>query len=252
MFILTVSGVLQINNALKSYLTSLYFKNNNPIILILALPFICDFNLLFIYFYYNFLFMFSYMFVYFSFSFLNFALFQDGSLVSQWVMHIKFLFDHLDQLKDLLQNITPSMDPFVLDLKPENVSIDTTPKDSNILFLKSEGSSQGSAVLQNSGLYEGQPVHHVQAINNATNLNQISSALEAVRVDPNISYKVKYEMLSHSHNVYLQHFTYLYNSATNNNDLATITQAKEGLSYCNNVIPQLIETIPNKPTIAKL
>ena len=49
MFILTVSGVLQINNALKSYLTSLYFKNNNPIILILALPFICDFNLLFIY-----------------------------------------------------------------------------------------------------------------------------------------------------------------------------------------------------------
>ena len=48
MFILTVSGVLQINNALKSYLTSLYFKNNNPIILILALPFICDFNLLFI------------------------------------------------------------------------------------------------------------------------------------------------------------------------------------------------------------
>ncbi|BDI12867.1 hypothetical protein (mitochondrion) [Phanerochaete sordida] len=191
--------------------------------------------------------MFSSMFVYFSFSFLNFALFQDGSLVSQWFMQIKFLFDHLDQLIDLLKNITPSMDPFVLDLNPENESIDTTPinttpKDSYIL--KREGLPVGNPNAD-PALYAGQPVNHVQAINSATNLIQISTALEALRVDPYVPSTVKSTMLNHSQTVYLQHFSYLLEASRINNDIATQAQARAGLNYCNNVIPQLIATIPN-------
>ena len=144
------------------------------------------------------------------------------------------------------------MDPFVLDLDSDIVSTETTSKDIHLSYMKGEGSQKVLAEAANSVLYAGQPVQHVQALNNATNLNQIASALESLRVDPNVPYKVKLEMLSHSQNVYTEYFSYLLKSATNQKDLTTITQAKEGLSYCHNVLPKLIETIPNKPTMGKL
>ena len=192
--------------------------------------------------------MFSSIFVYFSFSILNVAVLQDGSLLSQCFIHLKFLFDHFDQIITLLKNITPtpSQNPFVLDLDQDIVSIDITTKDSYILFMKSEGNGQNLTVS------EVQPVEHVQAVNNATNLNQLASALEAIRVDPNMSYKAKYDMLSHSQNIYTDYFNYLLKSALVKNDLTTITEAKNGLSYCNNDLAKLIATIPNKPTTPKL
>lgn len=242
--------MLNIISILKSYLKSLYFKNNNPIIFILALPLIYDFNLLFTIFYYNYLLMFSSMLVYFSFSFLNFAVLQDGSLLSQCFIHLKFLFDHFEQVIALLQNITPAKDPFVLDLEQDIVSIDTTTKDSYILLMKNNGPQQG--VVQNPALYEGQPIQKVQVLNSVKSLQELASVLETIRLDPNLSYQVKFNMISHSKLVFTDHFNYLLQSAQIKNDLATIAQAQNGLSYCNNELPKLIATIPNKPAMPKL
>lgn len=248
--LLIVGQVLNIISILKSYLKSLYFKNNNPIIFILALPLIYDFNLLFTIFFYNYLLMFSSMLVYFSFSFLNFAVLQDGSLLSQCFIHLKFLFDHFDQVIALLKNISPPKDPFVLELEQDIVSIDTTNKDSYILLMKNNAAQQ--VVVQNPALYEGQPIQHVQAINNANNLKEMASALEAIRMDPNMSYQAKFDMLFHSKIAYTDYFNYLLKSAQVKSDLATIAKAQNGLSYCNNELPKLIATIPNKPTMPKL
>nr|YP_010170386.1 hypothetical protein K8K84_mgp084 [Phanerochaete carnosa]QRZ60368.1 hypothetical protein [Phanerochaete carnosa] len=194
--------------------------------------------------------MFSSMLVYFSFSFLNFAVLQDGSLLSQCFIHLKFLFDHFDQVIALLKNITPAKDPFVLDLEQDIVSIDTTTKDSYILLMKNNRPQQ--VVVQNPALYEGQPVQYVIAINKVQNLKELVSVIETIRLDPNLSYQAKFNMLSHSQFVHTQHFNYLLKSAQINNDLATIAQAKNGLSYCNNELPKLIATIPNRPAMPKL
>ena len=127
---------------------------------------------------------------------------------------------------------------------------ETINKDSYILLMKNNGTQQ--VVAQNPELYAGQPVEHVQALNNSVNLQQLASALEAIRLDPNLSYKTKLDMLTHSKFIYTEHFNSLLQSAQVKNDLATIVKAQNGLSYFNNDLPKLIATIPNKPTMPKL
>ena len=190
------------------------------------------------------------MLVYLIFSFLNFAVLEDGSILSQSFIHLQFLFDHSEQIIALFKNISPQKYPFVQDIGQDIASIDTTTKDSYILFLKKEESQQ--ALVKNPALYVGQPVNHVHAINGAKNLEQIASALNAIRLDPNMFYQTKVIMLSHSKVAYTEHFEYLLKTASFNKDLPKIIEAQKGLSFCYNVLPQYIATIPNKPIMPKL
>jgi hypothetical protein len=250
MFLLIVVSVLGLFNNLKSYLKNLYFIKNNQIIFILALPLIYDFNFVFTIFYYNYLLMFSSLLVYLVFSILNFAVLQDGSLLSQSLIHLQFLFDHFDQIIALLKNISPPNDPFVQDIEQDLVSIDTPTKDSNILLMKKEGPQQ--AMVQNSALYAGQPVEHVQAVNNAQNLQQLISALNGIRLDPKLSYQEKLGLLNHSRDVYTQHYDYLLNTHKFHRNDAIAAEAKTGLIFFNDFFPRFIASIPNRPVMPKL
>lgn len=253
MFLLIVVWVLGLFNNFKSYLINLYFKTNNQIIFILALPLIYDFKLLFTIFYYNYLLMFSSLLVYLVFSILNFAVLQDGSLLSLpegCVIHLQFLFDNFDQIIALLKNISPPNDPFVQDIEQDLVSIDTPTKDSNILLMTKEGPQQ--AVVQKSALYAFQPVDHVQAVNNAKDLGQLVSALDGIRLDPKLPYQDKLGMLNHSRDVFTDHYNYLLKTYKFHRNTAIAIEANRGLIFFNDIYPHFIASIPNRPVMPKL
>ena len=169
---------------------------------------------------------------------------QDVPLLSQCLIHLQFLFDHFYQIIALLKNISPPNDPFVQDIEQDLVSIDTTAKNSNILFMKKEG--------QNFALYAGQPVDHVQAVNNAKNLEQLVSALNGIRLDPKMTYQEKLGMLNHSRDVFTDHYNYLLNTYKFHRNTAITIEAHKGLIFFNDIYPHFIVSIPNRAVMPKL
>ena len=123
--LLVVFNSLKLYNNFSLLLKNLYFKTNNTILFILALPFILDLPLIFNILYYNLLILISSLIFKLGLGLLNILILQDGSLLSCSIYHLQFLSVNLEQILNIISTIKPNNDELLLAVN-ENNSINTT------------------------------------------------------------------------------------------------------------------------------